>query len=220
LIEEAKKTLFRLLATQPKFKPAQELLKKVEEIELKDIFKESRSVKRPIPVEDIEAVIESLDRDLNLGIADAEQTAQLAEPQWTNSENLSAREFLDLGVAYFEMGCYADALRELQKAEKKVRIEESFLGETGLAAAALIARCLLLLERAYEARAYLEPILIEPDLKHEDKIILYYEMGVAEQDLGNLKAALSWFEKVSESDFEFKDVSYRLRQLRKPSAKR
>ena len=84
---------------------------------------------------------------------------------------------------YFLWVGLGDTIRELKRAEKKIRIEESFLGELGISAVALHADALVKLGHSFQAKIYLEPILVEPDLLHEQKIILYYTMGLAEQAL-------------------------------------
>jgi tetratricopeptide (TPR) repeat protein len=219
LVEEAKKLLFRILAHQPSFQSAQELLKKIKELELKALFDEGPASldrrKRP-PIEDIEELIASLDRDLGLNL-NGDQNSETQGEIWNtvkhSHEELNAQTYFDLGVAFSEMGCYPDALRELARAEKKIRIEESFLGEIGVSVVSLSAQCLIQQGRAFEAKVYLEPILTEPDLKHEDKLGLYYVMGLCEQALGNQRGALGWYQKISESDPDFRDVQIKLRQL-------
>lgn len=215
LVEESKRTLYRILTRKPDYRPAIDLLKQIETLELKELFREDgsgSSHKRLTAIEDVDALIDSLDRDLGLGLKTESESNQ--KELWNASAvDLDSKARFDLGVAFYEMGCYADALRELHRAEKKIRIEESFLGETGLASVSLIAQCLVSLDRAFEAKAYLEPILIEPDLKHEDKLGLYYVMGLAEQALGQPKNALGWYQKINHSDPEFRDVQIKIRQL-------
>lgn len=228
LVEEAKKVLYRVLGYKPGLRAAQELLKQIEAIELKDLFRDhpSPSARKPSSaIEDIDRLIETLDRDLGLGLNEVGPTTDAQKEIWNAAVNgatgeLDAKARFDLGVAFFEMGCYADALRELYRAEKKIRIAETFLGETGLAAVSLIGQCLVHLDRAYEAKAYLEPVLTEPDLRHEDKLVLYYAMGMIEYALENPKQALGWYQKISEADPDFKDVQLKVRQLLKPVAKK
>ena len=218
LLDEAKKTLFRVLAHHPEFRPAQVLSKQLEDLEFKEVFKPLRHPEPKTVFEDSHRVIEELERDLGLELESRTQ-ASLQE-QWVAQPAsvgaaLTAVELYDLGIAFYEMGCYSDALRELNRAEKKIRIQETFLGDLGVAVVALSAQCLIHLGRAFEAKAYLEPIMIEPDLKHEDKLPLYYASGWAEQELGNEKSALNWFKRVAETDDEFKDVNARIAQLQK-----
>ncbi len=218
LVEEAKKTLYRVLARKPELRGAHELLKKIEAIELKELFSESPtdpSQKAKTTNEDINGVIDQLDRDLSLGLNEASDAIAKKEIWNALSDSqageLDAKARYDLGVAFYEMGCFLDALRELQRAEKRIRMENTFLDETGLAVVTLSAQCLIDLGRAFEAKAYLEPVLTEPDLKHEDKLGLYYAMALAEQSLGNTKNALNWYLNISGTDPDFRDVQLKMR---------
>jgi tetratricopeptide (TPR) repeat protein len=215
LAEEAKKTLYRLLAHQPQFSPALKLLKQIQDVELKALFEPDRRMagprKKPTPrYEPPEQVIEKLERDLQL---DPEMEVQGDAERWVVSQEVPHRERVDLAVAFFEMGCFADALRELTKVEKQIRVEKTFLGEEGVAVVAMIAQCLVQLNRAFEAKSKLEPILTETDLRHEDKLTLYYCMGLAEQALGHSEIALGWYQKISESDLDFRDVRVRIKLM-------
>ncbi len=211
LIDEAKKLLFRVLANHPNYAPAKKLLNEIGELELKEIFKLSSHASSRSAVEDVDQLIQSLDQDLGLGLKPTQQDN--AQSVFIPISGLSPQEHLDLAIAYLEMGCVSDALRELQKAEKRIRTENTFLGKTGLMVVSLIAQCLLQLGKAYEAKEFLQPVLMESDLNHEDKLLLYYEMGCIEQELGNKKDAKEWFQNVIKIDPLFKDASYRLKLL-------
>ncbi len=218
LLEEAKRVLFRLLTriTQTDstaYRRAREMLATIESIEMKALLSIARREKQPPPFDDQTRLIEKLEKDLDLDPVDTLEQSFTAE-QWSPAgDPLSARDLYDLAVAYFEMGCCADAIRELKKAEKKIRMEESFLGELGVSIIALHTQSLIQLDRAFEARIHLEPVLLEPDLPHEQKILLYYLMGLAEQALENKTMAKAWFQKVRESEPGFRDVDTRLRIL-------
>jgi tetratricopeptide (TPR) repeat protein len=219
LLDEAKRTLFRLIAHHGDPASfvnlrAREMLQSIETIEMKNIHSWSGIRERRKPrVEDADRLIEKLERDLQFTIEEDPSSAVVAE-QWAAVDAmLTVRDLLDLAVGYFEMGCYPDAIRELKKAEKKIRIEESFLGELGVSIVALHAQSLIELGQAFDARIYLEPILLEPDLPHEQKIILYYTMGLAEQALENKNTAKAWFQKVKSTEPGFRDVDLRIRIL-------
>ncbi len=214
LLEEAKKTLFRVLVLKPDFAPAQRLLQDIEAEELKLIFRDSKPRANPPVREDTGLVLEALERDLGFQV----EESVLCNEFWiaTTQEGapgLDARERFDLGIAFFEMGCFSDALRELIRSEKKIRMDQTFLGDLGVAVAALRAQCMIELDRAFEAKAYLEPILLEPDLSHENKLNLYYVMGLSEQKLEHPTVAAAWFQKIADTDLDFKDVSTRLANL-------
>ena len=219
LIDEAKKTLFRILSHQPDFISAKKLLTQIEQVEMKELFLERASAARSRPprFENTDRILESLNRDLGLEL---DLPHRSDEEQWsaTAVENakFSPREYLDLGIAFFEMECFADALRELLRAEKRIRIEQTFLDKTGIMVAALIAQCLVNLGKAFEAKTHLEPVLTEPDLKHEDKLNLYYAMGIVEQALESAPSAVGWFKKVLQIDPDFKDAQNRIRLLMNP----
>lgn len=217
LLEEAKKTLFRVLVQKQGFPPAVALLQEIEAEELKVIFRDS-GIQKKIPArEDPTEILGALERDLGIGHEDN----VICNEFWIASTQegmpgLDAQERFDLGIAFFEMGCFSDALRELTRAEKKIRIEQTFLGDLGIAVAALRAQCLIELDRAFEAKAYLEPILVEPDLSHENKLNLYYVIGLSEQKLDHPQVAAGWFQKIADTDLDFKDVSTRLGNLLRP----
>jgi len=220
LYEEAKHVLFRLLTRTPDTQSfdnrrARELLKKIEEIEMKELFSKPSRSKANATAEDSDAVISNLENDLQLG-SNVESRLLMEDEQWKVDESpTNARELFDLSIAFFEMGCFSDALRELHRAEKKIRIEDSFLGELGVSIVALTGQTLVQLGQAFNAKIYLEPILMEPDLPHEQKIILYYTMGLIEQALGEKRPAKGWFQKVVETDPDFRDVQQRIRLMTK-----
>jgi len=214
LNEEAKKKLYLILISSPQNPRAHDLLNQIKEEELEALLNQhapSTHYKNP-RVENAERIIDKLNSDLDLGLKLDGLDPQVEN--WIPHLSLKSREHYDLGVAFFEMGCYRDAIRELRSSEKKIRIEQTFLGELGVAVVALHAECLLLIGRAYEAKENLMPILNEPDLKHEEKTVLFYVMGRIEEDLGSIPVAQGWFQKVLEIDASFRDAGHRLKQLR------
>ena len=210
LLEEAKKTLFKIITHHQKVDIARVLLKEIEELELKELLKDS-SKKKSTSTEDQNELIAALDRDLGLKLKDYQGESDQKQ-KWVELNHLTIQAYFDLGIGYYEMGCFGDAFRELSKAVNKIRMNQSVLGEMGLMSVALVAHCLIELGRPYEAKSYLDPVLLEPEIKHEDKIVIYYAMGLAEEALGNKTVARGWFQKTVEIDVDYKDASYRLRQ--------
>ncbi|MBS1959654.1 MAG: hypothetical protein JST80_09305 [Bdellovibrionales bacterium] len=210
LIEEAKKTLYRVLTQKPRYADAIKLLKQIDELEMHALFQPSRrAVQRHPKFEDPDPIIAKLERDLNL----EPEAAAGHDERWVTPQALKTEDRVDLAVAFFEMGCYADALRELIRIEKKIRIENTFLGSQGVAVVGMIAQSLVNLDRAYEAKIKLEPVLNEADLNHEDKLTLYYCMGICEQALGHPNLALGWYQKISETDVDFRDIRVRIKLI-------
>lgn len=218
LLDESKRILFRMLTrisdtNSISYRRAREMLSQIEKIELDELMNKAPRGKRTPRVEDPTRLIHSLEKDLSMEPIDSEMPIMEVEQWSVVGERLPAREHLDLAVAFFEMGCYGDAIRELKKAEKRIRIEETFLGELGVSIVALQAQALIELGQPFDARIYLEPILLESDIPHEQKIILYYTMGLAEQALENKISAKAWLQKVKDTEPNFKDVEQRLRHL-------
>lgn len=218
LLDESKRILFRMLTrisdtNSISYRRAREMLSQIEKIELDELMNKAPRGKRTPRVEDPTRLIHSLEKDLSMEPIDSEMPIMEVEQWSVVGERLPARELLDLAVAFFEMGCYGDAIRELKKAEKRIRIEETFLGELGVSIVALQAQALIELGQPFDARIYLEPILLESDIPHEQKIILYYTMGLAEQALENKISAKAWLQKVKDTEPNFKDVEQRLRHL-------
>ena len=218
LLEEAKKLLFRLLTRihdmkTPGYRRARELLSRIEAMELDELMNRNQKKKNSTKIEDPTGLIEKLERDLQIECLDEESVAPDQEIWNVGQAALSVVGRFDLAVGFYEMGCYADALRELKQAEKKIRIEETFLGDLGISIVALRAQSLIHLGQAFDAKIYLEPILLEPDLQHEKKIILYYTMGLAEEVLGEKNKARAWFVKVVQAEPGFKDAQQRIKVL-------
>jgi tetratricopeptide (TPR) repeat protein len=214
LIEEAKKALYRVLTHDPNHTDAKKILNQIEDIELTQLLDDQpnrRATGRPGAdrrTEDIDAIIQTLSSDLGI---EGDPTV----PQFVALGDLDDQTQLDLAIGYLEMECYPDALRELKKVEKKIRMENTSLGSTGILVAGLIAHCWIKMGQSFDAKIYLEPILVEPEVRHEDKVLLFYEMALVEEQLSNHQAALEWQMRVLEIDPQFKDASYRARLLQR-----
>lgn len=216
LVEEAKRTLYRTIGYHPHHVGAKKFLKQIQDLESKALFQQPAK-KVTERISDPDAVIQKLELDLGLEPVLGEAALvdeQLVEQRWSVSGELSDTERFDLAVAFYEMGCYGDALRELERLERKVRIESSFLSTFGVSVIALKAQCWVGASRPFDAKMFLEPILAEPELKHEDKLTLYYCMGICEQSLGNAELALGWYQKIFSLNQDFQDIRFRIRQLK------
>lgn len=222
LFDEAKQTLFRIMTRitdekNPVLNQARDLLQQIQNTELDELIHRTRIRKRPEKVEDPKEVIQKLESDLNLA-----ESSSLAAPVdheiWSvEGATDQVSQSIDLAIAFYEMGCFADSLRHLRKAEKKIRIESTFLGEQGVFVIAFQAMNLISMGKAFEAKVKIEPVLMEPDLAHEQKLILYYAMGSIEQALQDESMAKSWFQKISQTDPDYRDVRQRIKVLNRNS---
>lgn len=216
LFDEAKKLLFKILFHLPQYKPARQMLEQIQEKEEQALLSQSTtsrktvSKEKPNPV--VEDVLNQLDRDLSLGLHEVHPAED--KEIWVTDSKLSAYEHYDLGVAFFEMSCYRDAIRELKRAEKKIRQEETFLGPLGVAVVALCAECMLITGEGFQAKLDLDVVVQEPDLELAEKIPLFYIMGRIELELGHREPARAWLSKVIALEPDYRDVKVLLQKLK------
>ncbi len=211
LLEEAKRLLYRMLMLSPHYRKGRELLEQIRKYEIEHLYDSSPRAQAKTVLEDPDEVIRRLESDL--GIDESAGVLDAGDRLWIYPPDLDARSSLDLGIAFFEMGCYRDAERELRHTIKQVLKETSDLGEFGLSATALLAESLILLGEAFDAKIVLEPVLSDPELLHEDKTCLFYLMGRVEESLGHPASAKGWYERVVQAEATFRDAEFRLRFL-------
>ena len=214
LFDEAKKLLHQVLMRNPRFTRATSLLDEIRNEELNLILNRSSTLRGGRkPPEDPEAVIRKLEKDLGMDLISDKQALDPAVENWAHGHRESPEQAFDLAVAFFEMGCFRDAVIELEETLRAIRIARTELGELGVAAAALYAESLIELKEAFSAKSFLMPVLNELELNHEAKIPLFYMVGRAEELLGNAHDAKSWYNKVIEADPFFRDANFRVRVL-------
>ncbi len=114
-------------------------------------------------------------------------------------DDASAR--YDLGVAYYEMGLYNEALSEFEAAVKDPRYRDQCLE--------IMAACLGMQGRHAEIVEMLSP-MIEND-GSDVGLGLRYTMGVACEALGLREDARHHFEQIARIDSSYRDVQARLR---------
>ena len=214
LFDEAKKVLHQVLIRHPLFTRASQLLDEIRNEELNLILNRSSTLRGgKKPPEDPEAIIRKLEKDLGMDFGSSEGNFDPAVENWSHQNRDSPEQAYDLGVAFFEMGCYRDAMIELEEAIRRIRISRTELGDLGVAAAALYSESLIQLKEAFSAKSFLLPILNELELTHESKIPLFYLVGRAEELLGNSADAKSWYRKALEVDPFYRDAHFRIRVL-------
>lgn len=211
LIEEAKKVLHRVLIAHPDHRRARALLEQIHQSEYDGILKQAGTVRpKKTKLEDPDEVIAALEEDLGLRGQDSDAPDPGAAT-WTHGARTSPQERLDLGVAFFEMGCFRDALIELEEGLRLIRLEQSELGPLGVSIAALLAEALIELGEAFAAKSFLIPLLGEPELSEDSKLPLFYLMGRTEDSLGRKAEARAWYRRVLDADPWFRDADFRAR---------
>jgi tetratricopeptide (TPR) repeat protein len=126
------------------------------------------------------------------------------------SENLAAddhRAHYDLGTAFKEMGLLDEAISEFQKS---IRASPQFLP-----AHEMLGQCFLEVGQSEVAVRSLERALNLPTSVEDDLLGIYYYLGEAYEHVGNTESAEEFYEKVFALDINFRDVTDRLRELRR-----
>jgi len=111
----------------------------------------------------------------------------------------------DLGVAYYEMGLYNEALAEFEAAAHCPGLEvQSY---------EMLAACLLHTGRHAEVVELLLPVLAAEGHSPRGRLGLQYSLGLAYESLGEREQARRCFEEVALVDIDFKDVQTRLQRI-------
>jgi tetratricopeptide (TPR) repeat protein len=111
----------------------------------------------------------------------------------------------DLGVAYFEMGLYNEALAEFEAASRCPGLE--------IQSTEMLAACLQETGRHGEVIDLLIPVLAAEGHTQRGKLGLVYALARAFEALGDALQARRYFQEVARADGSFKDVRSRLERL-------
>lgn len=115
----------------------------------------------------------------------------------------------NLGVAYKEMGLLDDAIAEfiLTPEGKPWFVESRYL----------LGLCYLeksnFQNAINEIRNALKYASKQGSIDDQDKLAMQFDLGLAYQGVGNIKAAIAEFQKVDEIDSTYRDVSVKLKEL-------
>ena len=123
-----------------------------------------------------------------------------------NIETSDVTAHYDLGTAYLEMGLLDEAIGEFQmvlRGTSEHLATYEMLGQTFL--------------QKKEPEAALQTLtrgLDAPCEVEEERVGIYYYLGLAHETIGNTEAAVEFYDKVFAIDINFVDVTERLRGLR------
>jgi hypothetical protein len=238
LATDAKKLLHHLLIRDPGNVAAQKALEELQEKELAQIFGEgevrrSYQKKDRLPEEvNVEAVIRSLDQDLDLGLFSLFEDDAASSPgrlSLFRDEKLLAdfgarvekdlagsavRDWIDLGIGFLEMEIYSIAARLFTGAIRRVDPVSSDAKELMISGVSLLGLSYILMDLPHQAISNIQPVLRDSEIKFEDKIELYYLMGRSYEILKKNDLVRGFYEQVREIDASYRDVAYRLAKLR------
>jgi len=119
----------------------------------------------------------------------------------------------NLGIAYREMGLLDEAIGEFQKVAKAVQDGQPFR---------YAMQCCTFLGLTFTdkmepkiAALWYQRALALPGLEQETVLALRYDLGMAEEQAGNVNAALDSFRQVYAMNIDYRDVSERISALQK-----
>jgi tetratricopeptide (TPR) repeat protein len=110
----------------------------------------------------------------------------------------------DLGVAYYDMGLYNEALAEFEAAAGSVGLE--------VRSYEMLAQCLLQTGRHAEVVELLLPVVAADGHAFRGALGLHYCLGLAYEAIGDFDQARHCYEEVALVDVDFKDVQSRLQR--------
>jgi tetratricopeptide (TPR) repeat protein len=112
----------------------------------------------------------------------------------------------DLGTAYKEMGLIDEAIAEFQQALRA--------SADHLPTYEMLGQCFMEKGEPEAAARTLKRALEAPYEVEDELLGIYYYLGRAQEQLGNTKEALEFYDRVFTLDINFADVTERLRALR------
>lgn len=119
----------------------------------------------------------------------------------------------NLGIAYREMGLFDEAIGEFQKVAKSVQSGRSF--RYAMQCSTLLGVTFMDKQEPKIAALWYERALEMPGLDQETVLALRYDLGVAEEQGGDTRAALESFRQVYAINIDYRDVAERIAGLRK-----
>jgi hypothetical protein len=222
--DEAKKILHQILMTGVNHGPTRKLLEELHELELKQIF--SGQEIRPrgplakrglkLPEIDPDKVLRKLDDDLKLGVFGAsglslfsdspEELAKLSKRLDREMISASTQDRIDLGIGFVEMGLFDIAARQF----RAVMLSGT---DATLEGACLYAYCMICAERPYDAISGLQGVLNDGEIRHDEKLEVFYLMGRSYELLKNHPQALSWYGQAGAAQAGYRDIAERIQNL-------
>jgi hypothetical protein len=217
--EDAKKILRGLLIRDSANLPARTLLTRIQDEELQLLLSAEPMVPvraRTSSLSPVEASAEEtlgrLEKELGLApepdpaLAPAHPRASLANAEFDRLlAGTSARERLDWGIAFHEMGL-------LELASRQFEIARGDLEHRG-EAACLKANSLLVADKPAEALLVLEETLAEDELSPAQRVESRYLAGRASESLGKRREALVLYRGVERLEPGYRDTRERIVRL-------
>lgn len=166
--------------------------------------------------EDVEIVLPTIEDAPTTGFADVQSGLQSLFEEFDNEvdEDIDSdfQSHFNMGLAYFEIELWDDAIEEFQAAYRAV--------STGSPHSRTF-NCCLMLGRCFHAKGMLRPALIwlrravdTPGHAETDYMEGRYEMALVHEKLGERKKARELFEQIANVDANYLDVQAKLEELK------
>lgn len=119
----------------------------------------------------------------------------------------------NLGIAYREMGLLDEAIGEFQRVAKAIQEGRPF--RYSMQCATLLGLVFMEKQEPKIAALWYQRALELPGLDPETVLALRYDLGLAEEQAGNSRAALDSFRQVYAMNIDYRDVAERIATLQK-----
>jgi len=119
----------------------------------------------------------------------------------------------NLGIAYREMGLLDEAIGEFQRVAKAIQEGHPF--RYSMQCATLLGLVFMEKQEPKIAALWYQRALELPGLDPETVLALRYDLGLAEEQAGNSRAALDSFRQVYAMNIDYRDVAERIATLQK-----
>lgn len=206
---EAIKVLHRILMLEPHHPGAQELLKELRDAELQSLLQGTAT--NPIPLSGAALKSQQNDRleaesNLERLVGAESKTSEPLGVQYP--EPPTARDRMDLGIAFFEMELHEDAIHEW----KKAAAQPDALSDPELRSVLIVlqAQAYLATELPFEAQQILLPLEKQTELSGSVLREVRYWLARALEKSGDLREAHQRFQEIAREDALYRDCVERL----------
>jgi tetratricopeptide (TPR) repeat protein len=133
--------------------------------------------------------------------------------QMEEEEAADLETHYNLGIAYREMGLLEEAIGEFQKVAKAIQAGQPF--RYAMQCCTLLGLSFMEKGQPKVAAMWYEKALATEGLDQESVLALRYDLGVALESAGEVKAAVDCFEQVYAMNIDYRDVAERIAVLQK-----
>lgn len=139
--------------------------------------------------------------------------ADMGEAIENEEEGEDLETHYNLGIAYREMGLAEEAIGEFQKVAKSAQSGRAF--KYAMQCYTLLGLTFMEKGQPKISAIWYEKALKTPDLDPESVMAIRYDLGIAQEQAGEYKAAMESFSQVYAMNIDYRDVGERISELQK-----